>query len=167
MKDIKDLFKRYYTKELENNKDKTVYDLFEWTKRDVLLKNHKTGKVLVDMKDLEFPAHYSQNAVDIIASKYFRKAGVDNELGYENSMRMVAHRMVNFWTESLVDEGIITTDEEKDIYYDEMVYGLLNQMYAPNSPQWFNTGLHLSYGITGGQNDLFYYDETEKKVVKS
>lgn len=167
MKDIKDLFKRYYTKELENNKDKTVYDLFEWTKRDVLLKNHKTGKVLVDMKDLEFPAHYSQNAVDIIASKYFRKAGVNNELGYENSMRMVAHRMVNFWTESLVDEGIITTDEEKDIYYDEMVYGLLNQMYAPNSPQWFNTGLHLSYGITGGQNDLFYYDETEKKVVKS
>ena len=48
MKDIKDLFKRYYTKELENNKDKIVYDLFEWTKRDVFLKNHKTGKVLVE-----------------------------------------------------------------------------------------------------------------------
>jgi len=167
MRDIKDLFKRYYTKELENNKDKTVYDLFEWSKRDVLLKNHKTGKILVDMKDLSFPTHYSQNAVDIIASKYFRKAGVNNELGYENSMKQVAHRMVSFWAASLADEGIITTQEEKDIYYDEMVYGLLNQMYAPNSPQWFNTGLKQAYGIAGGQNDLFYYDETKKQVVKS
>ncbi len=166
-KDIKDLFKRYYTKELENNKDKTVYDLFNWVKTDVLLKNYKTGEVIVDMKDLEFPEHYSQNAMDIIASKYFRKAGVNNELGYENSMKMVAHRMVNFWTEALVDEKIITTDEEKQIYYDEMVFGLLNQMYAPNSPQWFNTGLNLSYGIKGGQNDLYYYDLEQKKVVKS
>ncbi len=167
MKDIKNLFKRYYTKELDNNKDKTVYDLFDWSKRDVLLKNHKTGKVIVEMKDLDFPAHYSQNAVDIIASKYFRRAGVNNELGYENSMKMVAHRMVSFWMESLADEGIIKTQEEKDIFYDEMVYGLLNQMYAPNSPQWFNTGLKQSYGITGGQNDLYYYDPIQKKVVKS
>ena len=167
MKDIKDLFKRYYTKELDNNKDKTVYDLFDWSKRDVLLKNHKTGKVITEMKGLEFPVHYSQNAVDIIASKYFRRAGVNNESGYEDSMKMVAHRMVSFWMESLVDEGIIQTQEEKDIFYDEMVYGLLNQMYAPNSPQWFNTGLKQSYGITGGQNDLFYYDAEQKKVVKS
>lgn len=167
MKDIKDLFKRYYTKELDNNKDKTVYDLFEWSKRDVLLKNHKTGKVITEMKDLEFPVHYSQNAVDIIASKYFRRAGVNNEVGYENSMKMVVDRMVSFWMESLADEGIIKTQEEKDIFYDEMVYGLLNQMYAPNSPQWFNTGLKQSYGITGGQNDLYYYDPKQKKVVKS
>lgn len=167
MKDIKNLFSRYYTKELENNKDKTVYDLFDWTKRDVVLKNHKTGKVITEMRDLEFPTHYSQNAIDIIASKYFRKAGVNNELGYENSMKQVAHRLVNFWTEALVDEGIIKTQEDKDVYYDEMVFGLLNQMYAPNSPQWFNTGLEKSYGIKGGQNDLFYYDPVAKKVVKS
>ena len=167
MKDIKDLFKRYYTKELDNNKDKTVYDMFHWSKRDVLLKNHKTGSVIVEMKDLEFPVHYSQNAVDIIASKYFRRAGVNNESGSENSMKMVVHRMVSFWMESLADEGIIKTQEEKDVFYDEMVYGLLNQMFAPNSPQWFNTGLQLSYGITGGQNDLYYYDLEQKKVVKS
>lgn len=167
MKDIKDLFKRYYTKELDNNKDKTVYDMFQWSKRDVLLKNHKTGAVIVEMKDLEFPVHYSQNAVDIIASKYFRRAGVNNESGSENSMKMVVDRMVSFWMESLTDEGIIKTQEEKDIFYDEMVFGLLNQMFAPNSPQWFNTGLKLSYGITGGQNDLYYYDLEQKKVVKS
>ncbi len=167
MKELKDLFKRYYTKDLDINKGKTVYDLFNWVKRDVLLKNYKTGEVIVDMKDLEFPEHYSQNAVDIIASKYFRRAGVNNNLGYENSLKMVVHRMVNFWMESLVDEKLITTDEEKHIFYDEMVFGLLNQMYAPNSPQWFNTGLKLSYGIEGGQNDLYYYDLEQRKVVKS
>ena len=167
MKDIKDLFKRYYTKELEINKDKTVYDLFEWNKRDVLLKDYKTGRIITEMKGLDFPTNYSQNAVDIIASKYFRKAGVNNEEGYETSMRMVADRMVNFWMESLFGEGIIKTQKEKDIFYDEMVFGLLNQMYAPNSPQWFNTGLKLSYGISGGQNDLYFYDEKQKQVIKS
>jgi len=76
---IHKIVKRYFTKELEKNKNLSVYDLFNWKKVDVFLKDHKTGKVLVDMKDLEFPEHYSQNACDIIASKYFRKAGVPNE----------------------------------------------------------------------------------------
>lgn len=164
---LKHIVKRYYTKALEDNKDLTVYDLFNWKKVDVFLKDHKTSKVLVDMKDLEFPEHYSQNACDIIASKYFRKAGIPNECGYENSMKMVAHRMVHFWTESLMDEGLLKTDEEKTIFYDEMVYGLLNQMYAPNSPQWFNTGLSHSYDIKGSKQGSYYYDETLGKVVES
>jgi ribonucleoside-diphosphate reductase alpha chain len=56
------------------------------------------NKVVCDMKGLEFPVHYSQNACDIIAAHYFRKAGVPNEVGHERSMREVAHRMVEFWT---------------------------------------------------------------------
>jgi len=167
MSKLKQLFKRYYTKELENNKEKTVYDLFDWEKRDVLLKDYKSGRILTEMRDLEFPTFYSQNAVDIIASKYFRKAGVPGELGYENSMKQVAHRMVSFWADALIDDGLIGTDEERSIFYDEMVYGLLNQMYAPNSPQWFNTGLKQSYGISGGKNDLFYFDPIQRKVVLS
>lgn len=167
MSKLKQLFKRYYTKELDNNKEKTVYDLFDWEKRDVLLKDYKSGRILTEMKDLEFPTFYSQNAVDIIASKYFRKAGVPGELGYENSMKQVAHRMVSFWADALIDDGLIDTDEERSIFYDEMVYGLLNQMYAPNSPQWFNTGLKQSYGISGGKNDLFYFDPVQRKVVLS
>lgn len=167
MHKIHSIFKRVFTKELENRNDITVYDLFNWKKVNVTLKDYKTNKVLVDMKDLEFPTHYSQNACDIIASKYFRKAGVNNKLGYENSMKQVAHRIVNFWTEALVDEKIIATEEEKSIYYDEMVYAFLNQMYAPNSPQWFNTGLKLAYGIKGNSNNNYYYDEKEGKVVKS
>lgn len=167
MKSINNIIKRYYTKELETNKDLTVYDLFQWKKVDVILKDYKKGTVLVDMKDLEFPIHYSQNACDIIASKYFKRALVPNEVGYENSLRMVAHRLVNFWCESLKDEGLISTDEEFTILYDELVYCFLNQMYAPNSPQWFNTGLKLSYDIAGEHQGHFYYDEKLKKVVES
>lgn len=160
------ILKRVFTKELENTSDKTVFDLFQWKKTDVMLIDHKTGDVLVDMKDLEFPSHYSQSACDIIASKYFRKSGVNNKLGYENSLKLVAHRLVNFWCEALCDEGIIDNDTEKSIFYDEMVYAFLNQMYAPNSPQWFNTGLKMEYGIKGTSNS-FYFDEKLNKVVQS
>ncbi|WP_055667449.1 vitamin B12-dependent ribonucleotide reductase [Desnuesiella massiliensis] len=167
MNSLKEIFKRYYTKELEKDKSKSVYDLFSWKKVDVILKDHKSGKTLVDMKDLEFPSHYSQNACDIIASKYFRKAGVPTPSGSETSMKMVAHRMVNFWTEALKDEGIIKSAEDAQIFYDEMVFGLLNQMYAPNSPQWFNTGLALSYDIKGSPQGNYYYDESKERVVES
>jgi ribonucleoside-diphosphate reductase alpha chain len=167
MAEIKDLIKRFYTKELEKDTTKTVFDLFKWKKVDVILKDHKTGKTLVDMKDLEFPEHYTQNACDIIASKYFRKSGVTNKEGYEISMKMVAHRLVNFWCEALVSETIIKTEQEKNIFYDELIFAFLNQMVAPNSPQWFNTGLNLSYGIKGSSLDNFYYDEKQKMLVRS
>lgn len=167
MGSITNLLTRYYTKELEKDSSKTVYDLFKWKKVDVILKDYKSGNILTDMRDLEFPEHYSQNACDIIASKYFRRTGVQNEVGYENSMRMVAHRLVSFWCEALKDEKLIKNEEEAKIFYDEMVYGLLNQMYAPNSPQWFNTGLALAYGIKGSAQGNFYYDEILKKVVES
>ncbi|MFB0918365.1 MAG: ribonucleoside-diphosphate reductase, partial [Clostridiaceae bacterium] len=167
MKSIKELVKRHYTKELEKNKSKTVFDLFNWEKRDVVLKDYKSGKILTEMHDLEFPDFYSQNSVDIIASKYFRKAGVNNELGYENSMKMVADRMVSFWRDALVEEGLLKTAAEKKIFYDELVYALLNQMFAPNSPQWFNTGLKQSYGITGNPNNTYFYDPIKKETVLS
>ena len=167
MNSLENVLKRYYTRELEGREDITVYDLFQWSKRDVLLKDYKSGKVLTDMQDLEFPVHYSQNAVDIIASKYFRKAGVNSEVGYEASLRMVVHRMVDFWAAALVEAKLIKTQEERAIFYDEVAYGLLNQMFAPNSPQWFNTGLERSYGITGSQNDLYYYDPEQQQVVGS
>lgn len=161
------IIKRYYTHELERKNNLTVYDFFKWKKVDVTLKDYKTGKTLVNMTDLEFPENYSQNACDIIASKYFKKAQIPNETGYENSLKMVAHRLVTFWCESLKDEKLINTEEEYQILYDELVYCFLNQMYAPNSPQWFNTGLKLAYGIGGEYQGHFYYDEKLKKVVKS
>ncbi|MEG0680820.1 MAG: vitamin B12-dependent ribonucleotide reductase [Eubacterium sp.] len=166
MKELKDLFKRHFTKELEDE-DLTIFDLFQWQNVDVLLTNYQTGETILDMKDLEFPVDYSQNACNIIASKYFRRRGIPNGLGYEHSMREVSDRMVGFWADALKDEGIIETNEQWQIFYDEMVYGLLKQMWAPNSPQWFNTGLKRSYGISGDKDDLYYYDEKAGKVVES
>ena len=122
---------------------------------------------MADFSNLEFPAHYSQSASDIIASKYFRKAGVNTPEGHETSMRQVADRMVSFWVKSLVDEKMIDAGEEATILYDELVYCLLNQMFAPNSPQWFNTGLKLKYGITGGHSELYYFNEETGKVEVS
>jgi ribonucleoside-diphosphate reductase alpha chain len=167
MESIKNIFKRVFTVGLDKNQSKTVYDLFQWKKVDVFLKDYKTNKIIIDMKEVEFPVHYSQNACDIIASKYFRKNGIPKEIPYENSLRMIVHRMVNFWCEALKDEGLIETDEEASIFYDEMVYAFLNQMYAPNSPQWFNTGLALSYGIKGNKQGNYYYDEKQKKVMET
>ncbi|MBP1757536.1 MAG: ribonucleoside-diphosphate reductase, partial [Firmicutes bacterium] len=123
MTTLPSLLTRYFTRELEQNPGKTVFDLFSWDRSDVLIKDHKNGRILTDMKDLEFPVHYSQNARDIIASKYFRKAGVkDSPSGGETSMRQVSHRMVNFWVSALREEGILTTDEQAKIVYDELVY---------------------------------------------
>lgn len=167
MTELKDLFVRHYTKELEENNSIAVYDLFKWKNVDVTLKDYKTGNTIIHMENLEFPESYTQNACDIIASKYFRKKGLPNELGYENSMKQVAHRLVSFWCEALKDEGLIDNDKQASIFYDEMVFAFLNQMYAPNSPQWFNTGLALSYGIKGNKNSMYYYDEKQKKVLES
>jgi len=163
--EISKLIKRHYTKELEGSA-KSVFDLFKWKNVDVVLKNHSTGKVITYMKDLEFPEDYSQTACDIIASKYFRKKGVPNERGYEYSMKQIAHRMVDFWANSLVDEKIIAPSE-KAIVYDELCYMLLSQKWAPNSPQWFNTGLWHSYGISGHAQGHYYFDEQMGCVVAS
>ncbi|MDO5016190.1 MAG: vitamin B12-dependent ribonucleotide reductase [Eubacteriales bacterium] len=167
MEKLSDLICRYYTSELAGQGEKTVYDLFEWEKRDVLLKDYKTDRVLCDMRDLEFPVNYSQQACDIIASKYFRKAGVNTPEGHETSMRQVAHRMVDFWVAALISDGVIEEGEQSQILYDELVYGILAQIFAPNSPQWFNTGLKRSYGIEGGQNELYYWDPELGEAVMS
>lgn len=163
---LQDIYHRYFTKELERDPDKTVYDLFDWKKTDVAMTNHQTGETIFEMKDLEFPQNYSQNACNIIASKYFRRSGVP-ESGHERSMRQVADRLVSFWTDALRAEGLIDTEEAYRIVYDELVYTLLAQMWAPNSPQWFNTGLKNSYGISGEGDDLYYYDEKTGTVKAS
>ena len=159
IKSIQELFTRKFTSELEKNPNKTVYDLFEYKKTDAKIVNHETGETIIDMRDLEFPVNYSKNACNIIASKYFRKAGVGGETGQETSMKQVADRLVGFWADALRNEGIIQTNEQWQIFYDELVYALLSQMWAPNSPQWFNTGLKRSYGIQSANDELYYYDK--------
>lgn len=160
---LDNLIHRRFTKDLKDGQ--SVYDMFEWASRDVVLKDYKTGTILTEMYDVEFPIEYSQNAIDIIVSKYFRKAGVP-ETGHEKSMRQVAHRLVSFWVEALKDEKLIS-EEQGRIVYDELVYALLAQYFAPNSPQWFNTGIKLAYGIEGKPNGTYYYDPVKREVVDS
>jgi ribonucleoside-diphosphate reductase alpha chain len=156
--------RRIYTRALLNTEG-SVYDLFEWKRVNVKLYSYTTGAVIADMENLEFPAGYSQSACDIIASKYFRKKGVPGE-GSERSMRQLAHRMVSFWVDALYDEVMISK-EQSETLYDELAYMLLAQMWAPNSPQWFNTGLKSAYGIEGPKQGHSYYDEESACVVKS
>ena len=166
MANIDAIIKRHFTRELETS-NKTVYDLFEYKTIDVQMRNWKTGELILDMKELEFPVDYSHNACKIIASKYFRKSGVDNERGHEYSMIQVADRLVGFWADALLKEGLLDDKEQWQILYDELVYAFLSQMWAPNSPQWFNTGIMRNYNIPGEKDGLFYYDEKLKKVVQS
>jgi ribonucleoside-diphosphate reductase alpha chain len=164
---INDLIVRKFTKEL-NDSDKSVYDMFQWKTIDVYMENYKTGETLLDMKNLEFPAHYSTNACNIIAGKYFRKAGIEGEkYPYEYSMKQVVDRLVSFWVNALKKEKMLESEEKANILYDELAYSLLSQMWAPNSPQWFNTGLEIKYGIKGEPDDLYYFDDTINTVVES
>jgi len=155
---------RHYTKNIKPGQ--SVYDLFRWKTVNVRLTNHATGDVIVDMEGLEFPEDYSQSACDIIASKFFRKKGVPNDRGCEYSMRQLVHRMVSFWVAALHDEGVVSA-AQKQILYDELAYMMLAQIWAPNSPQFFNTGLKLAYGIEGTPQGHYYYDEENKRVVPS
>lgn len=166
MNTIESIIKRRFTAELENG-EKTVYDLFEYKTVDVIMKNWKTGEVILDMKELEFPVDYTQNSCNIIAGKYFRKAGLNDERGFEHSMKQVADRLVGFWVDALYEEGLITDSIQWQILYDELVYAFLSQKWAPNSPQWFNTGIMRNYNISGEQDGMYYYDEKKGCVVES
>lgn len=165
MADLYNIITRYFTKELDYS-NKTVFDLFTWKTVEVKIVDYKTNKVIFSRDNLEFPEFYSQNACNIIASKYFKQSGVPNEYGYERSMREITHRLVNFWATYALEEGLIPEDKFQ-IFYDELAYGLLSQRWAPNSPQWFNTGLKLSYNVNKESEGHFYYDEKLDKVIQS
>lgn len=164
--EIKDLIQRRFTKELTLNDEMCVYDLFKWKKVDILIKNYSTDETICDIKDAEFPEHFSQTACNIIASNYFRKNVPSLPHGQETSYRQVVSRMVDFWVLALIDERIITQDDS-EILFDELAYMMCSQMFAPNSPQWFNTGLNTSYLIKGEGRGHYYYDEEQGKVVES
>ena len=160
------MLQRYYT--IDKPQDKSVYDMFEWKDVTVSVMDYRTGKSIYHAEHLKFPVHYSQNACDIIAKMYFRKAGVPENIspsGAETSLQQVVHRMVQFWVDSAYSEEIITRSE-KFVMYDELAYMLLDQMWAPNSPQWFNTGLYSSYNIIAPGNGMSYYDAKKHKVME-
>jgi ribonucleoside-diphosphate reductase alpha chain len=153
------------------------FETVEWSKRDSRITN-PDGSVVFEMIGAEIPASWSQVAADIMVSKYFRKAGVpqfdakgkqllDDEgnpvLGPEQSARQVIHRLTSTWRWWGEEHGYFASAQDADAFQDELAYMLLHQMAAPNSPQWFNTGLHHEYGITGPSQGFWFVDpETEE-----
>ena len=140
------------------------------------------GSVVFEMKDAEIPVSWSQVATDIVVSKYFRKAGVPqtdtqgavlkNEKGEvvtgpERSVRQVIRRLTGCWRHWGQQYGYFDTAQDAQAFEDELSYMLVHQMAAPNSPQWFNTGLHYAYGITGPSQGHYYCDPGTGTVRKS
>ncbi|HMU45131.1 MAG TPA: vitamin B12-dependent ribonucleotide reductase [Chitinophagaceae bacterium] len=157
-------FSRRFTRE-----DVSVYDMFEYDYRTSVIRN-PSGEVVFEMNNVEVPKQWSQIATDILAQKYFRKAGVpqpDGSLGRETSAKQVAHRLANCWRVWGEKYGYFASENDAQIFYEELVYSLLNQMCVPNSPQWFNTGLYESYGIKGKPQGHYYVDPADGQLKKS
>src|SRR6201995_5891964 len=157
-------FTRRFTKEGTD-----VFDLFEYDYRSSVIRN-PSGEVVFEMNNVEVPKHWSQIATDILAQKYFRKAGVpqkDGSTGRETSVKQVAHRMANCWRVWGERYGYFSSSKDAQVFYEELVYCILNQACVPNSPQWFNTGLYESYGIKGKPQGHYYVDQNDGQLKKS
>jgi len=153
----------------------------EYEKRTSRITN-PDGSVVFEMHDAEIPKGWSQLATDIMVSKYFRKAGVPqvdeqgNPLrdangnvvtGPERSVKQVVHRLAGCWRYWGEKHGYFDTAEDAQAFYDELAYMLIHQMCAPNSPQWFNTGLSWAYGITGPSQGHYYCDPRTGEVTRA
>ncbi len=157
------------------------FDSVTWTTRTSRITN-PDGSVVFEMADAEVPATWSQMASDIMVSKYFRKAGVPQVdadgnaildesgqpfLGPERSAKAVIHRLAGCWRHWGESRGYFATPEDAETFYAELCYMLVHQMAAPNSPQWFNTGLSWAYGITGPSQGHYYVDDTTGELAVS
>jgi ribonucleoside-diphosphate reductase alpha chain len=177
--------------------DEDVYAGIEFRRMTCEIRN-PDGSVVFRMEDVEMPAHFSQVAADMMAQKYFRKAGVpartrrvpeegvpewlwrsepdeealaglpeEERYGHETSARQLFHRLAGTWTYWGWKGGYFDSEEDARAFYDELRYMLVRQMAAPNSPQWFNTGLHWAYGIDGPGQGHYYVDDRTGELVRS
>ncbi|HSQ57670.1 MAG TPA: vitamin B12-dependent ribonucleotide reductase [Gemmata sp.] len=169
------------------------HDPFEglnFVPRTSIIRN-PNGSVVFEMKDVLVPEKWSQVAVDILAQKYFRRAGVPARLarvhevgvptwlqrataegtetstGGETDSRQVFHRLAGCWTYWGWKGGYFTSEADARAFYDETCYMLAAQMAAPNSPQWFNTGLHWAYGIEGPPQGHSFVDPATNEIEYS
>ncbi|HEY5598373.1 MAG TPA: adenosylcobalamin-dependent ribonucleoside-diphosphate reductase, partial [Kiloniellales bacterium] len=171
---------------------KDVYDAIEFRRTSSEIRN-PDGSIVFQASDIEVPASWSQVACDILAQKYFRKRGVPQALrpvdeadvpawlrrsvpkggadtpaeGGETTARQVFDRLAGTWTYWGWKGGYFDGVADARAFYDEVRYTLAKQMAAPNSPQWFNTGLHWAYGIDGPSQGHFYVDHQSGKVARS
>src|SRR5579883_2178432 len=162
----------------------------EFTSRSSVIRN-PNGSVVFEMTDVMVPARWSQVAVDILAQKYFRRAGVPARLthvheegipawiqrsraessetptGGETDSRQVFHRLAGCWTYWGWKGGYFSSEADARAFYDEVCYMLAMQMASPNSPQWFNTGLHWAYGIEGPPQGHYFVNPQTQEIERS
>ncbi len=124
------------------------------------------GSTVFRQEGIQVPAQWSQVATDILAQKYFRKAGLPGG-GGEHDARQVFERLAGCWRHWGEENGYFDSSEDAQTFEDELVYMLATQIAAPNSPQWFNTGLHHSYGITGPAQGHKYVDSVTGEVKQA
>ena len=168
--------RRYYTHEGES-----PYSRINFAKRSSEIRN-PDGSEVFKLDNIEVPESWSQVAVDILAQKYFRKAGVPlrDEKGDpvvdsdgnpvtdgEKDARQVFHRLADCWRHWGQKYGYFDSESDGQVFYDELCYMLANQMAAPNSPQWFNTGLYHAYGITGKPQGHYFVDPESHTLTQA
>ncbi len=139
------------------------------------------GSTVFLMEEVMVPSHWSQVATDILAQKYFRKAGLKDGnkklahlsewtkkgADHETDSREVFHRLAGCWRHWGERYKYFDSKEDAQAFYDELCYMLAMQFAAPNSPQWFNTGLHFAYGIEGNAQGHYYVDPDSQKLTRS
>jgi len=167
---------RFFTKPGES-----VFDKVEWETRTSSIKN-PDGTVVFEMKNVEVPKFWSQVATDVLAQKNMRKRGVPlldksgNQiidefgkpvLGSETSLRQVVKRIVGCWRHWGEKHSYFASTEDAQTFEDELSYMLIFQMAAPNSPQWYNTGLNWAYDIEGPAQGHWYVDPDTKELVQA
>jgi ribonucleoside-diphosphate reductase alpha chain len=114
------------------------YDEVEWDRRDIVQTNWRTGETVFEQQGVEFPAAWSVNAATIVTTKYFRGAlGTDSR---ERSLKQVIDRVVRTYTASGKEHGYFATEADAEAFSDELTWLLLHQVFAFNSPVWFNVG---------------------------
>ncbi len=167
---------RLFTREGINPLSEVEYEF-----RDSVIKE-PDGTVVFKMEKCLIPKNWSQVASDIMISKYFRKAGVPQTdengkavldehgkpvLGTEKSAAQVVNRLTKCWRDWGEKYGYFVSKQDADAFQDELNYMLIHQFAAPNSPQWFNTGLYNSYGINGKSQGHYYVDPDTNKLTES
>ena len=85
----------------------------------------------------------------------------------ETSAKQVFHRLAGTWAYWGWKGGYFDAEDDARAFYDEMCHMLAAQKAAPNSPQWFNTGLHWAYGIDGPSQGHYYVDFQTGQLVRS
>ncbi len=151
---------------------RSPYAGIEFAQRNSEIRN-PDGTSVFRQDDIAVPAEWSSVAVDILAQKYFRKSGVpqvgsdgkpllDKEgqpvLGGERDARQVFHRLAGCWTHWGERYGYFDSPADGGAFYDELCHMLAAQIAAPNSPQWFNTGLHYAYDLSGPAQGHYFVD---------